>query len=303
MSASTVVAWDPSPQSAAALAWAIERERPRGGRVDLVAVLDDVLLGPGMVVSDGIAAEALSAVTAAAGEVGRSHPGITVRGRVVHGFIINALSRETGPDVLLVIGTHDRRGPHFRYGWSFGARVAAVARGPVAIIPTTVPEGRSGIVVGVDGSEGSRVAARFAAREARRSGQKLRLIHAWQQPSIYESGSVIDEDFLVAIENEHRETLDRAATDVAAAEPGLDIELTLSYGDSARALLEAHPAPALIVVGSRGVHGLPRLLLGSVSHDVILNLDAPVVVVGSEAHQPGDHEQAASRPEAAIRSL
>lgn len=283
----TIVAWDPSATSAAALEWALRREQIRHGSIELVTVLDDVRLGPGLVVSDQMTANAQAAVTAAAKRAHDAHPDIPVRGRVVHGFIINALARETAPARLLVIGTHDRRGPHFRYGWSFGARVAALAHGPVAIIPTTVPTTGSGIVVGVDGSETARVAVRFAAAEARHTGQKLRLVHAWQEPSIYESTYLLDEDFVTAIENEHRQTLQHAADDVHREYPDVatdnELTLTLSRGDAARALLQAEPAPALVVVGSRGLHGLPRLLLGSVSHDVVLNLDVPVIVVGPAA--------------------
>ena len=37
-------------------------------------------------------------------------------------------------------------------------------------------------VVGVDGSEGSRAALRWAAAEAARDGAELEVVHAWQPP-------------------------------------------------------------------------------------------------------------------------
>ena len=47
----------------------------------------------------------------------------------------------------------------------------------------------------------------------------------------------------------------------------------------ARALLHAAQDARLLVVGSRGLHGVARMLLGSVSHTVIIHAPCPVLVV------------------------
>jgi len=46
-----------------------------------------------------------------------------------------------------------------------------------------------------------------------------------------------------------------------------------------RGLVEAAAGSALLVVGTHNRHAGGRFLLGSVSHDVLLNLRLPVVVV------------------------
>jgi hypothetical protein len=56
-------------------------------------------------------------------------------------------------------------------------------------------------------------------------------------------------------------------------------------GHIARSLAEG--SPALVVVGSQGRRLVGRALLGSVSHEVLLNLDAPVVVV----HNPAERDE------------
>lgn len=282
MSALTVVAWSPGPASAAAVEWALERARSVGGAVELVAVLDDVLAPAASGEVDGPGPVTVRAAVEAAVEQAReSSPGVPVSGRVVHGFVVRALARETAMDRLLVIGTRRRRRGRLGYGWSYGAQVAALAHGPVAVVPEGGTGERSGVVVGVDGSPASWEAVLFAADEAERTGRSLRIVHASQERGI----PVTDSDVRAILLAEHRRALETVAGRLREARPSARPELVLTEGAPAHALLHAEPAPALVVVGSRGVEGWTRLLLGSVSHDVLAALDAPVVVVGPPERQ------------------
>jgi nucleotide-binding universal stress UspA family protein len=50
-------------------------------------------------------------------------------------------------------------------------------------------------------------------------------------------------------------------------------------GDPAQHLVERVPAPDLLVVGSRGLGAVRRLLLGTVSEKVLQHAPCPVVIV------------------------
>jgi nucleotide-binding universal stress UspA family protein len=52
----------------------------------------------------------------------------------------------------------------------------------------------SGIVVGVDGSEGARAALRFALEEARMRGEKVRAVAAWHVPVAAYGGAFVPPD-------------------------------------------------------------------------------------------------------------
>jgi nucleotide-binding universal stress UspA family protein len=60
---------------------------------------------------------------------------------------------------------------------------------------------------------------------------------------------------------------------------GVPIEQVLVEGAPARALMRASEDADLLVVGSRGLGGFKRLLLGSVSSQVAHHSRCPVVIV------------------------
>jgi nucleotide-binding universal stress UspA family protein len=56
------------------------------------------------------------------------------------------------------------------------------------------------------------------------------------------------------------------------------------HGTPATALLRAGETANLLVVGNRGLVGIRRILLGSVSHEVVVGIDCPTIVVGRGTH-------------------
>ncbi len=66
---------------------------------------------------------------------------------------------------------------------------------------------------------------------------------------------------------------------VAAKHPSLVIEKEVVPGDPVLALVEAAGRAKMVVVGSRGRGAIARLLLGSVSHGVLVHLEGPTVVI------------------------
>lgn len=182
---------------------------------------------------------------------------------------------------------------------------------------------KADIVVGIDGSPGSRAALRWAVDEAVRRGTRVRAVLgtcAGEQPSAVRRS--VD-----AYAGPHDEaSLALAAGQVLHAElhsvpipPGLDVVEEVVDAPGSEALLTAGRDAEMIVVGTRGRGLLHRLRIGSVSSSVAVHSPVPVVVArtprtgdGSDQHRTpaagGDHpatrdrlqdHEAAGRPGAA----
>ncbi len=276
-----VVAWDGSAESRAALDWAVERARHTDSTAEfvLLTVADDASLIPGKTVGPEEFDVAAAAVADEAARVRHELPGHRVTGEIVIGDRLNALRRATDPTTLVVLGTQTRDFPRQRFAWSLGSRLAASALGPVAIVPRLGAGTRRGVVAGVDGSETSLRAALFAAAEAELRGVPLHLVHAWQEPAIWQDAFVYDQEVLDEIASQHELVVRDVEAVVAKFHPGLEIAAVTVHGHTVRALLEFSPLPELVVVGCRSRSSMNRFMLGSVSHELILNLDVPVAVV------------------------
>jgi nucleotide-binding universal stress UspA family protein len=140
------------------------------------------------------------------------------------------------------------------------------------------------IVVGVDGSEPSTAALRWAIEEARLREARLVAVHAWtfvSTPSLGDPGlapvaatTLMDD---LTIEREGAEhVLDEALAGVPEA---ADAERVVSEGSPGEVLVAAAEGADLVVVGSRGRGGLRSALLGSVSSHVAQHAACPVVIV------------------------
>jgi nucleotide-binding universal stress UspA family protein len=134
------------------------------------------------------------------------------------------------------------------------------------------------VVVGVDGSLHSVVAAHWAAAEAARRGAELLLLagchHLGRAPEPGES--------YAETEARARVMLASVALDEADRFPEVQVRYEAVAELPVAALLAAQKEADLLVVGSRGLGGFRGLLLGSVSRAVAGEASGPVVVVRPE---------------------
>jgi nucleotide-binding universal stress UspA family protein len=139
------------------------------------------------------------------------------------------------------------------------------------------------IVVGIDGSEHSRLALKWASDEAERRDSILRIVYAqisdpknvpgWFQPgsSDLSPGQAIVDDAYGLVATSHPSVVARA--EVVDWPPSLVLTSTSRSAD-------------LLVVGARGRGGFEELLLGSVSDQCIQYSHCPVAVVHAAPEVP-----------------
>jgi nucleotide-binding universal stress UspA family protein len=135
------------------------------------------------------------------------------------------------------------------------------------------------IVVGIDGSDGSRAALQWALDEARRRASRLDVLLAWQTPYIGELSGLVLVAMTEQAEHQARELLSGVVEEIVADHPDLELVPLLAEGRAAPALLDAAEGADLLVLGSRGRGGFKSLLLGSVSSACVHHAPCPVAVV------------------------
>lgn len=134
----------------------------------------------------------------------------------------------------------------------------------------------SRIVVGVDGSDGGDAALRWALQEARVRGAVLQVLYAWS----YLDQPAEDDGFRPDYsEADAAAALDTIVARVAGDTADVVVEKRVVNDLPARTLVDAAADADLLVVGSRGLGGLKRLVLGSVSQQCAQQAPCPVVIV------------------------
>jgi len=145
------------------------------------------------------------------------------------------------------------------------------------------------VIVGIDGSEDGRHALHWAAGEAARRDQPLRILHAVAFPDRpLESSPVADT--MVGLDEAGR-IVDDAVADLGRTWPQIDLTANWIVGTPWAVLTRAATESDLIVVGSHGRRGIGAGLMGSVAADVAQRATCPVVVVRAarDPHGPDQH--------------
>lgn len=140
---------------------------------------------------------------------------------------------------------------------------------------TTPTTDRPFIVVGVDGSESSKLALRWAARIASAENARIDVVGAWEWPYGYGWAAV-------PVEYSPKDDLEKALTETVDEVFGCQrpdgLRIGVLEGDPARLLVELSKTALMVVVGSRGHGGFTGLLLGSVSRKVAELAKCPVLI-------------------------
>ena len=141
------------------------------------------------------------------------------------------------------------------------------------------------ILVGVDGSEPSLKALKWAAEQARLTGATLRVLTTWEVAT----GTGWVPTFPIDYDPEAIATtaLDQAIAEVLGAEPGIEVQQIVKEGHAAPLLLAEAKGADLLVVGSHGHGAFAGMLVGSVSEHLVRH--APCVIVVVHCDKPSRH--------------
>lgn len=283
-----VVGYDGSPAAAAAVTWAAGEAELLGARLRIItgASYSAFAAGPyaGPVIQD------LEDGARSIGEEGqrlaaKSLPASDILVEPIVGSVSNALVEASADARMVVVGTRGRGGAASALLGSVSFAVTAHALCTAVVVPEP-SEDRSKqgpVVVGVDGSPASAVAVDHASDHAVRHGRSLVVLSAWQRPmspGLQEaSWGMPDPSWGESARSEAEENADNAVDSVHERHPHLAVDVQVVEGAAGPALTAASRTADLVVVGTRGLGGFDRLLLGSVSRAALHRTACPVAVV------------------------
>jgi nucleotide-binding universal stress UspA family protein len=154
---------------------------------------------------------------------------------------------------------------------------------------TQIPDSGGRIVVGVDGSDPSKHALRWAQFMAQATTSTIEAVAAWEPFTGFGwagAGWVaMPTDWNPAQDAE--KALTATIDDVFGEHRPAGLALTVREGNAAQILLEVSEHARMLVVGSRGHGGFAGLLLGSVSAACTEHATCPVLVLHGDTPPPG----------------
>lgn len=159
--------------------------------------------------------------------------------------------------------------------------VSLHAQCPVVILPEGARTDAEGpVVLGFDGSDGSRAAAERAFWIADLRGTSVRTVTSWYAEVV--DGAVVTTPGTPAwekVENGYHRMVEEGLADLRERYPDVDVDIRIVRGPAAVMLTQESADASLLVVGSRGRGGFRGMLLGSVSHKVLETATSPVMVI------------------------
>lgn len=288
-----IVGVDGSPESLAAMDWAVARAARQGWRIHVLcayslpsftaasldggyAALDDAAI------RSGAQAVVDEAVARAQGS------GVAVSSSLETGDPAGVLVDLSDAAKMAVVGTRGGGGFADRLLGTVSSALPAHSHCPTVVVPHRTqgaeytPVRR--IVVGTDGSDSARNALRWAVMEAQAWNAELVAVAA--VPMASGAGALawlpaaVDREQVLA---DVRSGLDRAVDQALDGYPEIQVRRHALDGNPAELMAEFSTAVDLVVVGSRGRGGFSGLLLGSTSQAVLSHASCPVMVVPSRS--------------------
>ncbi len=144
------------------------------------------------------------------------------------------------------------------------------------------------ILVPVDFSKCSNNAAKYALQVASQAKAKVILLHSFHIPIPMAEVPLVD-DLAAEIKAESTASIKKLVAQLQIGAPAVKIETIVDMGfahDAIIALSKKHNAD-LIIMGTRGSHGLADEVFGSVTSSVIAHSKIPVLAVPEESKFKG----------------
>jgi nucleotide-binding universal stress UspA family protein len=219
------------------------------------------------------------------------NPPIVVEILATEGHPAKLLAEQSRHADLVVVGARGRGGIAV---WLLGSVSqellrhsscpVAVVRSPdkdeVAAAEETLRSEWTRVVVGVDGSDYSKSALRWAAGEAKTHNAELTVASVWTPPPTVDPpyGNVA---WGTDLEPQLQATaiLQTTMEEVLGEDPGLVVRREVRGGNPARVLIDLSEGADALVVGSRGHGGFVGMVLGSVSQHVAAHAATTVIVI------------------------
>lgn len=202
--------------------------------------------------------------------VSATAPGVPVHTVVLTGGVRENLHAVASGAAMLVVGAREHRTLWSRLFGTLGSALTNRPPCPAVVVHSAAPdEIRTRVLVGVDDTEHSQAALRFAFEQASARGLPVRVVHVAPEATY---GEPVDEP-------EQRLEVSEAVAGFREEFPDVPVETTVARGVPSDVLLREESTARLVVLGAHHRRPISELLLGSVVAPVVEQAGCPVVVV------------------------
>lgn len=285
-----VVGYDGSPDSRAALGWAVREAASRSLGIRVLYCEPDIAAWDGAAATmSGAPALATTLPHDAAGMI--SEAAALVAGAAVpvetvttSGSIASSLVEQSRTAVMIVIGSRGHGALSSAILGSTVAHVASHAHSPVVVAQADGPMDGP-VVAGVDGSAGSELVVAWAIDYASRHRLALEVLHAFAIP-VYPGvvPYVPPEGITAATSSFESRVTAEVLAGLRESYPDVEVSTRVQHGRPGPLLVEATGRATLTVVGSRGRGAFMGMLLGSTSQSLLQHANGSVAVLRTHTH-------------------
>lgn len=290
MSGRIVVGIDGSPASGNALEWAVARARLGGEQLELVntySLTPDLHFYGYHSVPASQPVEWFTELSgqlldAAAARVRELAPGLACTRISEMGHAAAVLAAASQDADAVVVGRRGLGGAASALLGSVSNRLAIAAKCPLVLVGEGELAAAGPIVVGVDGSRFGTNALRYAITEAAVRKTSVRAVAAYDVllPALRVADPELVARMRAGVEAEAAGTITRALDEAQQAGPAaVRVDHVVVDGPAAEAILGQADDAQLIVVGTHGKGLVRRILLGSVSRQVLNDAARPVAII------------------------
>lgn len=278
-----LVGVDGSPDAEAAFQWAIQMAARRGERITPMSAWHLPLTLAALAAKRGFDVDRMGLEAEAGYAADEMIRGLDNRDAVDDPMVLEGqpgplLLERSGPGTVVVVGRRGVGGLERRLLGSVSQYLATHADGPVVVVPAEwqTRECRT-IVVGYDASPYADEALRWALDIADDDTRIVALIAVDMTPWLSAETTL----------ERHGDLIEQAETRINAAADLVDPQRrsirSLVVGSPRRAFTDVLDDADLVVVGPRGLGGLARAMLGSLTTWLLSTAPCPVAVVPSSA--------------------
>jgi len=281
-----VAALDGSGMATQAARWGAALASKLGAPLELLTVLPDrnfvlaemATLGQVPVFAEA-EKEAEERLEAANADLQAQHPDLAITTAITSGSAVRALIDASRNARLLVIGASGAGLVESTLVGSTTIRVSGRALCPVAVWrgESATLDDRP-IVVGIDGSESSEIAAATAFELASRAGATVVGVRSYSSRRPIAEVTIPNMVDWNAVEKSENEALETNLAPFVEKYPDVNVTEIVAQVSPARLLLESAHNAQLIVVGSRGRGHIVGGLFGSTSQNLLHRAPCPIVI-------------------------
>lgn len=301
MTRTITVGLDGSPESRAAAEWAAREATLRGLPVKLVQVWEPVPqplaetppLGPETHRhwTERILRESADGLRL-------RHPGVEVVTEQLAGRPAEVLAGAAGEAEMLVLGSRGLGGIGGFLVGSVAHAVVAHTERPVVLVrageqaadehekdPAGIPSAATPyrpVLLGLDVGGPDAAPIEFAFDAAARRSVPLRAVHAWNPPSYYAYGAVLDPEITRTVARSDAAGLRELLSPWRQKYPDVEVVTESHCGSPSLFLIDASRDASLVVVGRRVRRSAVGAHIGAVTHAVLHHATAPVAVVAHD---------------------